>query len=283
MRKQKRFYTFVFAPTASSPVRKIVLQYNVIYAILAIAFIGLVGVGVVLARQAALSSKFNLVQLENRKLRDENHEVKNNLDRLHGRLSVIEITSRKLAEVTGLSPSGDLSANVGSGGPSGTDMEHLEQATARLERELGQIKEIVDSDQLKLSSTPTGWPVRGYVTGAFGTRTDPFGDASETHSGLDIATTFGAPVETTADGIVIFAGIFEGYGNVVAVDHGYGITTRYGHLSRIDVTVGQRLHRGMQIGAVGSTGRSTGPHCHYEVRLNDRPVNPFNYLSPGRS
>jgi murein DD-endopeptidase MepM/ murein hydrolase activator NlpD len=283
MRQQKHFYTFVFAPSASSPFRKIVLKYNVIYAILALAFMGLVGVGAVLTRQAVLKSRFDRVQMENRKLRDENLEAKNNLDRLQGRLSMIEMTSRKLAEATGVTPSGEVSANVGSGGPSGTDMEHLEKATATLERQLGQIKEIIDRNQLKLSATPAGWPVRGYVTGGFGMRTDPFGDEPEVHSGLDIATTFGASVETTADGIVIFAGTFEGYGNVVAIDHGYGITTRYGHLSRIDVTVGQRLQRGMQIGAVGSTGRSTGPHCHYEVRLNERPVNPYKYLSPSRS
>jgi murein DD-endopeptidase MepM/ murein hydrolase activator NlpD len=76
--------------------------------------------------------------------------------------------------------------------------------------------------------------------------------------------------------------MFAGYGNLVVIDHGYGITTRYGHMSRIDVQVGQRVTRNKQIGAVGSTGRSTAPHCHYEVRLHDRPVNPLSYLSVGR-
>ena len=105
---------------------------------------------------------------------------------------------------------------------------------------------------------------------------------SENHAGLDIATNHGTAIDSTADGIVIFAGMSGGYGNLVVIDHGYGITTRYGHMSRIDVQVGQRITRGKQIGAVGSTGRSTAPHCHYEVRLHDRPVNPLSYLSVGR-
>lgn len=286
MTKEKRFYTFIFAPTASSPFKKFVLHYHIIYAVLALACIGLftVGVGAYrLTRHAIVVAKFNLVQIENRKLRRENDEVKNNLDRLQGRVAAVETTSRKLAEVSGLRQPSDLSANLGSGGPSAGDLDTIEQTTAALERELRKIKDTVDRNQVKLSSTPTGWPVRGYVTDGFGTRSDPFGGGREIHSGLDISTTFGTAIETTADGIVIFAGSYAGYGNVVVIDHGYGITTRYGHMSRIDVTPGQRVHRGMQIGAVGSTGRSTGPHCHYEVRLHDRPVNPLNYLSVGRS
>lgn len=286
MNQEKRFYTFIFAPTASSPFKKFVLHYHIIYAILGLACIGLftLGVGAYrLTRHAIVVAKFNLVQIENRKLRRENDEVKNNLDRLQGRVAVIETTSRKLAEVSGLREPGDISTNLGSGGPNGVGLDNLEQTTAALERELRKIKDTVDRNQVKLSSTPTGWPVRGYVTDGFGARSDPFGGGSEVHAGLDISTTFGTAIETTADGIVIFAGSYAGYGNVVVIDHGYGVTTRYGHMSRIDVTPGQRVHRGMQLGAVGSTGRSTGPHCHYEVRLHDRPVNPLNYLSVGRS
>lgn len=286
MMQEKRFYTFVFAPTASSRFRQINLHHRTIYTVLALAIVGLAtvtGGAYQLTRHAILVAKFNLMQMQNRKLKDENHEVKNNLDRIHGRLAVIETTSRKLAEVSGISRPGDVSANIGVGGPGGGGLDNLEHATAALERELRQIKEVVDRNQVKLSSTPSGWPVRGYVSDGFGTRSDPFGGGAEVHSGLDIATTFGTAIESTADGIVIFAGVHAGYGNIVVIDHGYGITTRYGHMSRIDVKVGDRIPRGRQIGAVGSTGRSTGPHCHYEVRLHDRPVNPLNYISIGRS
>jgi murein DD-endopeptidase MepM/ murein hydrolase activator NlpD len=286
MTNDKRFYTFIFAPTANSRFRQIKLHYNVIYAILGLAVIGLLTISFGayhLTRYTALAVKYNLAQRENRRLREKNHEAEQKYDRLQGRLAAIEATSRKLAEVSGIKSSSELSTNIGSGGPSGGDISEIERSATALEREILQIKEIIDKDLVKLSSIPKGWPVRGYITDGFGMRPNPFGGGYEHHAGLDIATTFGTAIEATADGIVIFAGVHGGYGNVVVIDHGYGITTRYGHMSRIDVTAGQRVYRGMQIGAVGSTGRSTAPHCHYEVRLHDRPVNPLSYLSLDRS
>jgi len=286
MKQDKRFYTFIIAPTANSQFRKINIHYNVLYSILGLAVIGFLTLGFGafrLANHAIVVAKLNLAQMENRRLRDKNDEYKQNFDRLQGRIVAIETTKRELAKASGLNPPADLNSSIGSGGPSGGDVTDLEQATASLERELSKIKEHYDAQQIKFASTPTGWPVRGYITDGFGSRVNPFGRGYETHYGLDIATTFGTAIEATADGIVIFASMYAGYGNVVVIDHGYGLTTRYGHMSRIDVTVGQRVHRGTQVGAVGSTGRSTGPHCHYEVRMHDRPVNPLNYLSVGRS
>jgi murein DD-endopeptidase MepM/ murein hydrolase activator NlpD len=234
-----------------------------------------------LSQHAVLAMQYNLMQSENRRLRDENQQVKTNLDRLTSRLTVIETTSRKLAEVSGISKPGDVSQNIGVGGPGGNgELAALEESTATLESQLRQIKDVFDKNQVKLASTPSGWPVRGYITDGFGGRSNPFGGGgSENHPGLDIATAHGTAIEATADGIVIYAGVHGGYGNIVVIDHGYGVTTRYGHMSRIDAKVGDRVTRGKQIGVVGSTGRSTGPHCHYEVRLHDRPVNPLNYLS----
>jgi murein DD-endopeptidase MepM/ murein hydrolase activator NlpD len=286
MKQDKRFYTFIIAPTANSQFRKINIHYNVLYAILGLALIGFLTLGYGayrLANHATLVVKYNLAQMENRRLRERNDEANHKYDRLQGRLAMMEPIQRKLAEANGISRTADLSSNVGSGGPSGGDITGLEQATASLELELLQIKEVFDKNQVKLASTPSIWPVRGYITDGFGSRSNPFGGGYEQHAGLDIATTFGTAVQATADGIVIFAANHAGYGNVVVIDHGYGLTTRYGHLSRIDVTVGQRVHRGAQVGAVGSTGRSTGPHCHYEVRLHDRPVNPLSYIPMGRS
>jgi murein DD-endopeptidase MepM/ murein hydrolase activator NlpD len=130
------------------------------------------------------------------------------------------------------------------------------------------------------SSVPNLWPVTGRLTDGFGGRRNPFGRrSSEFHAGLDIAAAWGTPVTATADGIVEFAGRKSGYGQVVIVDHGGGIQTRYGHLSRIEVRPGQTLKGGDQIGCVGSTGRSTGPHLHYEVRVGEEPVNPMAYLA----
>ncbi len=127
--------------------------------------------------------------------------------------------------------------------------------------------------------TPTVWPVTGKLEGGFGGRRNPFGGGSfEFHSGQDIDAAHGDPVVAGASGAVTFVGWQNGYGQLVVIDHGGGLTTRYGHLSHIDVLQGQKVERSQFIGRVGSTGRSTGPHLHYEVRINDEPVNPLQYL-----
>jgi murein DD-endopeptidase MepM/ murein hydrolase activator NlpD len=129
-----------------------------------------------------------------------------------------------------------------------------------------------------LTSTPTLWPVIGHLTGTFGERMDPFSGEGAFHTGVDISSQYGDGVRATADGVVIEAGDHAGYGRLVVIDHGFGVTTWYGHLSSFNVLVGQQLRRGDTIGNVGVSGRSTGPHVHYEVRINGAPVNPMRYL-----
>ena len=123
-------------------------------------------------------------------------------------------------------------------------------------------------------TTPSIWPTQGYVSSPYGLR---FG-GTEFHQGIDIAAEMGTPIVAAADGVVTAAGWNGGYGNMVDVDHGSGVVTRYGHASAVAVTVGQQVRRGQVIAYVGSTGRSTGPHLHYEVRVGGQPVNPAAYL-----
>ena len=123
-------------------------------------------------------------------------------------------------------------------------------------------------------TTPSIWPAAGYVSSPYGLRFN----GTEFHQGIDIAADMGTPIVATADGVVTAAGWNGGYGNMVDVDHGGGIVTRYGHASAVAVTVGQQVRRGEVIAYVGSTGRSTGPHVHYEVRVDGQPVNPAGYL-----
>ena len=125
---------------------------------------------------------------------------------------------------------------------------------------------------------PSIWPLRGRITAGFGQRLDPFSGEGAFHSGVDICAPFGTRVEAGGDGIVLHAGWDSGYGNEIIVDHGYSMTTKYGHLSKIFVVVGQEVKRGEVIGAVGMTGKTTGPHLHYEVMVNNTPVNPMRYL-----
>jgi len=286
MREDKRFYTFVFAPTASSPLRKFNVHHKILYAILGFAIVGLLTVvygAYRLTQHAYVVAKLNILENKNRELKEENQEAKSKYDQLTNRLAALDTTQRKLAEVSGVSRTKDVSKDIGRGGPNReTKVSDIEETTAALESELRRIKDVFDRNQVKLASTPSGWPVRGYITDGFGNRRNPFGKGYENHAGLDIATNHGTSIEATADGRVIFAGPHGGYGNIVVIDHGYGITTRYGHMSQIGVQVGQHVTRGKTIGAVGSTGRSTAPHCHYEVRLHDRPVNPLNYISINR-
>jgi murein DD-endopeptidase MepM/ murein hydrolase activator NlpD len=147
-------------------------------------------------------------------------------------------------------------------------------------REQGVIElwELLQDRSALLAATPSTKPVQGWYTSRFGYRISPFTEKPLMHEGLDIAAAPGTPVFTTADGTVTFAGYDPGYGKLVVIDHGYGVETRYGHNSEVFVSSGQKVRHGERISAVGSTGRSTGPHVHYEVRVNGQPVDPLNYI-----
>lgn len=147
-------------------------------------------------------------------------------------------------------------------------------------REQGVIDlwESLSERQSLLNSTPSIKPTRGWLTSKFGYRISPYTGKPAMHNGIDIAAAPGTPIFAPADGIVTYAAYDETYGKLVTIDHGFGIMTRFGHNSQIYVQVGQKVNRWDVIAAVGSTGRSTGPHCHYEVRLNNIPINPLNYI-----
>lgn len=139
-------------------------------------------------------------------------------------------------------------------------------------------RNLTAADWLRLSEQPNLWPVKGQVTSSFGERIDPFNGEGAFHSGIDISTEYGSRVIAPADGVVTFADFYSGYGRMIEIEHSHGFVTRYGHLSSFAVTPGQAVHRGQVLGYVGLSGRSTGPHLHYEVWLHNIPVNPYNFL-----
>ena len=143
---------------------------------------------------------------------------------------------------------------------------------------LGLTRNSTTADWVRANSAPNLWPVEGQITGSFGERIDPFNGEGAFHSGVDISAVVGQPVLAPADGTVTFADFLGGYGRAVVIDHTHGITTRYGHLASFAIAAGQFVHRGDVLGYVGLSGRSTGPHLHYEVRINETPVNPYKYL-----
>ena len=142
---------------------------------------------------------------------------------------------------------------------------------------LGITRSLV-TDWVSVAGAPTLWPVMGPISSSFGEREDPFNGEGAFHSGVDISASFGDPVRAAADGNVEYAAMASGYGREVLINHGNGIQTLYGHLSGFAVTAGQQVSRGQIIGYVGMSGRATGPHLHYEVRIHNTPVNPHKYL-----
>lgn len=158
------------------------------------------------------------------------------------------------------------------------DLQILESKLPQQEQSLKELKNAVIQRNQRLASTPSIWPVAGRITSDFGYRRSPFGSRREFHDGLDIAAPYGTPIRAAADGMVVFTGYRQGYGNMVTISHGYGIETSYGHTSKILVKRGQQVKKGQVIAKVGNTGRSTGPHVHYMVSVNGGLKNPTNYL-----
>ncbi len=144
--------------------------------------------------------------------------------------------------------------------------------------QLSVLESMLYNQQLQLSAIPSGRPSPGYITSGFGTRADPFSGGIAHHMGIDFDANTGDPVRAAAGGVVSFAGVKSGYGNVVEVDHGNGYSTLYGHNSRLVVRVGDIVRTGQELAKAGSTGRSTGPHVHFEVHVNGVPVNPRKFL-----
>jgi murein DD-endopeptidase MepM/ murein hydrolase activator NlpD len=154
----------------------------------------------------------------------------------------------------------------------------LKDLLAGLESRLQSVRTDVDKRNQLAAATPSIWPTHGWLSSSMGYRSDPFTGERDFHPGLDISADKGDPVYSTADGTVVNASAAGTYGNLVIIDHGYGLDTRYGHLSAFKVKVGQKVKRGDLLGLVGSTGRATSSHLHYEVRANGRILNPLQLL-----
>jgi murein DD-endopeptidase MepM/ murein hydrolase activator NlpD len=240
---------------------------------------------------------------ENRVLKEENAQLRSQillvqekvahisstLDRverfdakLRNAVTELQDPDRKLA----VGPVGAVPSGVGGPPPASQEssvtlpdrLEALEREATRQESSLGELQEYFDDQRSLLASTPSLWPARGWVTSDFGSRLDPYTAERVMHRGMDIATPHGHPIVSPSDGTVVFAGTENGYGKVLVLDHGYGVKTRYAHVSEFFVKTGDRVRRGGKIAAVGSTGRSTGPHLHYEVRVNGLPANPRKFI-----
>ncbi len=221
------------------------------------------------------------------------------IDRINGRLIELNEFDQKLKIMVNLETEEENSQFLGIGGsdPSLLDPDYtIEKAHERLVtlmhqsladldtaisiqiNEKEELYKYLENQKNMLACTPSVWPTRGWLSSGFGKRTSPFTNEEEFHKGIDISTRMNTPIIAPADGIVSSTGKDYIMGNKLMINHGYGMKTRYGHMAKILVKKGESVKRGQKIGLVGNTGRSTGPHLHYEVYLNSLPVNPRNYI-----
>lgn len=241
--------------------------------------------------------KLERLNQENEIVRFEITRIEEEIANLSILIDSLEEYDKKLRTYASLNPIGDDLRSMGVGGSSQfhsveglstevySDLEGLSKtldnllSRSRLQKEsFNNIVQYLDEKKFLREHTPSIIPVQGWFMSGFGYRIDPFTGQVKMHEGLDIAAPPGTPIIAPADGTVKFAGERRGFGLTLEIDHGYGYTTLYGHCQRIDVEEGNRVTRGDVVAHVGSTGKSTGPHLHYEVRVSQIPVNPIHYI-----
>jgi murein DD-endopeptidase MepM/ murein hydrolase activator NlpD len=287
---RKRFYIFFVARDEDGQLRKISIPVQYLYVLVAGAVIGvlsLTGIASSYTRMLKKVAHYNQLRTEESQLKDRYSRLEQVAKERDIQVASLGSLASEVSALYGLKSDPVLvsaseqiqEAQVHSSLDQLYALKHIAMTgAASVGISLGLTRNATTADWLRANSAPNLWPVEGQITGSFGERIDPFNGEGAFHSGVDISASVGSSVIAPADGVVTFADFQGGYGREVVIDHGHGITTRYGHLSSFAVATGQYLHRGDTIGYVGLTGRSTGPHLHYEVRINETPVNPHKYL-----
>jgi murein DD-endopeptidase MepM/ murein hydrolase activator NlpD len=285
----KRYSTIIFVPHARAKFRKLKVSHRFLFSIVSLVTSSLclsTFFSVQYFTSLSHTQELSRLRTENRDLQAANESFSRSVESLRTQLHTVEDRTRKLAIIAGITTL-DETSQGGVGGvrqnndpasPYRDDLDKMSFRSQRLDSDLSVLERRFVAQSQLLSSTPSIAPVRGILTDGFGGRSDPFTGEPGTHNAIDISSAVGQAVRAPADGIVVKSEWENGYGNVIYISHGYGYSTRYGHLSSFAVRPGDRIKRGDVIGHVGSTGRSTGPHLHYEVRLNNTPVNPLEYI-----
>ena len=295
----KKFYTVLILPDASSQIRRFHIAKSLLGGLAVAA--SMIFVAFLFFIYEAVSLNGHMLEL--RQLRvaaNQQAGLAQKIDRLENELIRLREFDLRLRTAAGLETREGEGSVFGVGGSDTLSsralmvaaIAHQTAAPASLTKELDRLsremsdrsksfQELVDQLQAKrsvLASTPTIWPVKGWLTAGFGYRRSPFTGLRQMHDGVDISNTVGTPVIAPADGIISYTGPLGGFGNVISIDHGHRIGTFYGHLLQQKVSQGQRVRRGDIIALVGTTGRATGPHLHYEIQVNGTPVDPSRYV-----
>jgi murein DD-endopeptidase MepM/ murein hydrolase activator NlpD len=280
---KQEYFVVVLAHSLRGRLRRVHIPHQAVYVTLALALFGcfsLFGFVASYARMAWKVANYNALRKEADQLRFRYQNLQKVVSQTNEQLASLEVFANEVQVAYGIKQKLEGPSDISSEGKlapsfaeSIADYNYLRTAN-----NLSMGTRAYSHFQPG-NSQPSIWPVDGRLMGAFGQRTDPFSGEGAFHTGVDISATTGTPVRATADGVVVFAQMFSGYGRLIRVNHGSGVETYYAHLSRVYVQEGQDVRRGEVIGAVGSSGRVTAPHLHYEVRLGGAPVNPYRYLA----
>ena len=292
--KNRKFYTIMIVPHAAEKSRRMKVSKNFVL-VMGVTLAALLLSGVLLPhfvlRTTYLSWVTSRLSRQNEELKKTTEEIDLALGDLRRKMTDFESRTSEMGLVLGVARLPLSQRTPAGGGLSLRNLEPvdgarfvqrelkvLESRTQELQQSLEAMQPAFQKQVAFLASTPSILPVRGLYGNGYGWRRDPFTGERDFHQGLDIAAAPGTKVVAPADGIVTMAGPTGGYGNFLVISHGYGMVTHYGHLQKFMVRPGQRVHRGEVIGMVGSTGRSTGPHLHYEVVVHQRAVDPTRYI-----
>ena len=296
-----RRYTVVIADRTSGVVRRVTVSLRgvalVVCSVLALPI--LIGMGAqwrTKLENHRLASSNQELQIENGNFRETTGELTTQIQSLEGVIEELGARAaldpsqaramQKLPAVVKARAAGGTSAGSAISNMLSTSLISpedtfgvLRDLLQALESRLRNVRKDVERQEALAAATPSIWPAHGWLTGTFGGRSDPFTGEPAFHQGLDISTEKGQPVFATADGTVESANYTGDYGNLITIRHDFGLTTRYGHLSKFNVKPGDNVHRGDVIAFVGSTGRSTGSHLHYEILVNGKLMNPLQLLT----
>ena len=280
---KQEYFVVVLAHSLRGRLRRIHVPHQAVYAVLALALLGCFSVfGFVAsyARMAWIVANYNALKEEADALRTRYQNLQKVVNQTDQQLASLELYAKEVSLAYGIKQKLEGPADISAEG----------KLVPTFAESIDEYNFLRTANALALDHhrsrafplpavQPSLWPIDGRLIGAFGQRTDPFSGEGAFHKGVDLGATTGTPVHVTADGVVVFAQTESGYGKLVVVDHGGGVQTYYAHLSRFFVYSGQVLHRGETLGAVGSTGKVTAPHLHYEVRIAGAPVNPYRFLA----
>ncbi|OGP64398.1 MAG: hypothetical protein A2170_03650 [Deltaproteobacteria bacterium RBG_13_53_10] len=243
--------------------------------------------------------ELNRLRQEAQAQKSQIHFFSARIEDLEKQLSRLKDFDKKIRIIANLERAQDVSPFMGMGGPSSsdireklkaekderalvqqmkTDVDRLQSEVMSREESLSELERLLETKKDILVHTPSIWPTPGWVTSSFGFRTNPFTGLTQMHEAIDISNRVGTPVVAPAAGIVSDIGKDNAYGRILVISHGFGMTTRFAHLSKTLVKVGQKVKRGDKVAEIGMTGNTTGPHLHYEVRLNGIPANPMRYI-----